>query len=406
MKAAIEGSSVFLQTDDYRRIPVLAAGEPVGEEGWGFVVKMDQKEADKPIFLVVMLEAVAGLIMAALGLLAAYILARNFTHPLVQLENAALRVAAGDYHTAVPVRSDDDFGSLSSSFNAMTTAIQMRNDERERAEEAMREADRRKDEFLAMLGHELRNPLSAIANAVRLWNAAPEDRSSTELARDVIERQSTHLSRLVDDLLDVGRITEGKIDLRKQPVDVVQAISHAVEAARPFIDDRRHELEISLADEAKLFVEADPTRFEQIITNLLTNAIKYTRRAGRISIKTRKEGTDVVICIADNGIGMSARMIPHVFDLFAQGDRSLDRTTGGLGIGLHLCQKLVELHGGTVTAASEGVGPPSPCACPRSRHRRRLCSPCHPRRREPMAPGAAFCSWTTTRTLSTPWPAC
>jgi signal transduction histidine kinase len=220
----------------------------------------------------------------------------------------------------------------------------------------LREADRRKDEFLAMLGHELRNPLSAIANAVRLWRVAEDDRAATELAREVIERQTNHLSRLVDDLLDVARITEGKIDLRMQPVDVVEAINRAVEAARPFIDDRRHELEISLASDAKLFVEADPTRLEQIITNLLTNAIKYTRRSGRISIETRQEGGDAVISISDNGIGISPRMLPHIFDLFTQGDRSLDRTTGGLGIGLNLCRKLVELHGGTVTAASDGVG--------------------------------------------------
>lgn len=150
-------------------MPVLAAGEPVGEEGWGFMVKVDAKEAYKPITVVVVLEILAGIVVTALGLGAAYILARNFTRPVRQLEQAAMRVTAGDYATAVPVKSEDDFGTLSASFNAMMAAIQMRNEERERADEAMREADRRKDEFLAMLGHELRNPLSAIANAVRLW---------------------------------------------------------------------------------------------------------------------------------------------------------------------------------------------------------------------------------------------
>jgi signal transduction histidine kinase len=346
----------LFKNKDYLGVNVIAAGRPIGFEGWGLVVKIDQKEAYDPIGKIVALEILVGIVATGIGLVAAYFLARSFTRPIRELAQAAARITAGDYGTVVPVKSGDEFGTLSASFNEMTAAIQIRRGQREQAEESLREADRRKDEFLAMLGHELRNPLSAIANAVRLWRVADTDRNTTELARDVIERQTVNLSRLVDDLLDVARITEGKIELREEPVDLVETINRAVETARPFLDDRRHELEISLASDARLYVEADPTRLEQIISNLLANAIKYTRRSGLIRIETRRDGGDAVFSISDNGIGISPRMLPNVFDLFAQGDRSLDRTTGGLGIGLHLCRRLVELHGGTINAASEGIG--------------------------------------------------
>ncbi|MDR3405169.1 MAG: ATP-binding protein [Chthoniobacter sp.] len=356
LKAATEGQEVLLKTPDYRGVPVVAAGQPIGYGGWGLVVKMDTKEAYLPILRVVQLEVLAGIVVMAMGLVAAYLLARRFTRPLRELTQAASRITEGDYETAVPIKSADEFGTLSANFNEMTTAIRTRRAERDQAEEALRDADRRKDEFLAMLGHELRNPLSAIANAVRLWSVAGDDHGATELARSVIERQTGNLSRLVDDLLDVARITEGKIDLRKHPVDVSEAIRRAVEAARPFIDERRHELTLELDGAAGIFVNADPTRLEQIITNLLTNAIKYTRKGGEIRIEARQEGREAVIIVSDTGVGIAPRMLPHIFELFAQGDRSLDRATGGLGIGLNLCRQLVELHGGTIFASSEGVG--------------------------------------------------
>ena len=232
-------------------MPVVAAARPIGYGGWGLVVKMDTKEAYLPILRVLQLEVLAGLIITALGVVAAYFLARRFTRPVRQLAQAATRITEGDYEAAVPIKSADEFGILSANFNEMTAAIRTRRVERDQAEEALRDADRRKDEFLAMLGHELRNPLSAIANAVRLWNVAGDDHSATELARSVIERQTGNLSRLVDDLLDVSRITAGKIELRRHPVDVSEAIRRAVEAARPFIDERRHELELSLASDVQ-----------------------------------------------------------------------------------------------------------------------------------------------------------
>jgi signal transduction histidine kinase/ActR/RegA family two-component response regulator len=356
MKAAVGGAEVLTKNPDYRGVPVIAAGRPIGFAGWALVVKMDTKEAYKPIGRVIRLEILAGVIVTAIGLIAAYFLARSFTRPVRHLVQAAERITEGHYETLVPVKSADEFGALSRSFNEMSAAIHSQRTERDQAAEALREADRRKDEFLAMLGHELRNPLSAIANAVRLWNVAGHDPEAIELARGVIDRQTGHLSRLVDDLLDVARITAGKIELRKRPVDVSEAVRRSVQAAQPFIEGRRHELEITLAPDVTLCVDADPTRLEQIITNLLTNAIKYTRKGGTIRLETRQEGDDAVIIVSDNGIGITPRMLPQIFELFTQGDRSLDRTTGGLGIGLSLCRRLVELHGGTITAASEGVG--------------------------------------------------
>jgi signal transduction histidine kinase len=356
LKAASEGRETLQKGADYRGTQVISAGVPVGYANWGLVVKMDASEAYLPVLRVLELEVLAGIVVTALGLLAAYVMARRFMRPIQHLAQAATRIAEGDYEASVTVKSADEFGALSANFNEMTLAIRARRTERDRAEEALRIADRRKDEFLAMLGHELRNPLSAIANAVRLWNVAGEDHTAVELARGVIERQTGNLSRLVDDLLDVSRITEGKIELRKHPVDVAEVIRRAVEAVQPFIDERHHRLTLSLEEDTKICVDGDPMRLEQIVTNLLTNAIKYTRKGGEIRIESHQEGKQVVIKVIDNGIGIAPRMLPHLFELFTQGDRSLDRATSGLGIGLNLCRRLAELHGGTITASSEGVG--------------------------------------------------
>ncbi len=233
------------------------------------------------------------------------------------------------------------------------------------AEEALREADRRKDEFLAMLAHELRNPLSSIQNAAHLVRHAslPPERSAW--AKDVILSQVKHLARLVDDLLDVARITRGKIRLRMEDVDLAQILDRASDVARPMIDDRRHEFVADLG-RPPLLIQGDSTRLEQVFTNLLTNAAKYTDPGGRIELTARRDGDSLVVRIADNGVGISAEMLPRVFDLFAQVDNSLDRTQGGLGIGLTISQRLVALHGGTIEVASGGTGQgaSSRSACP------------------------------------------
>jgi signal transduction histidine kinase/ActR/RegA family two-component response regulator len=225
---------------------------------------------------------------------------------------------------------------------------------RKKLEEALRETDRRKDEFLAMLAHELRNPLAPIRNGLHILKQASVDPSTREGLRVMMERQVVHLSRLVDDLLDVSRITQGKINLRKEVVDLTSLIRRAVAAIRPAVDARRHELTVSLPAEP-VRLEADPTRLEQVLANLLHNAVKYTDPGGSIWLTARQEGKAAVINVRDTGLGIDPDLLPHIFDLFVQADRGLDRSQGGLGIGLTLVRRLVELHDGTVHAVSAGL---------------------------------------------------
>jgi signal transduction histidine kinase len=224
--------------------------------------------------------------------------------------------------------------------------------ERERQTHALREADRHKDEFLAMLAHELRNPLAAVNNAVTVLKLSSGE-ESRNWASDVVERQVRQLVRLIDDLLDVSRITSGKIRLRKEYVDAGAILDQAVESARPLIEDRRHTLTVSI-DRGQLPLHVDATRVEQIVVNLLTNAAKYTESGGHIRLTARPIGDQVVISVRDDGIGIPPDKLPEMFQLFKQGDRSLARSEGGLGIGLTIVQKLTEMHGGSVDARSDG----------------------------------------------------
>jgi signal transduction histidine kinase len=221
--------------------------------------------------------------------------------------------------------------------------------------EALREADRLKDEFLAMLGHELRNPLSAIMNAMQLIHATEQDPERVAWALGLVDRQTRNLGRIVDDLLDVARITRGRIELRRQPVDLTQVIEQAVEVVRPLLNGDDHALQIIPAA-ASLRVDADLTRLEQSVLNLLLNAIKYTSAQRRITIAAERVELEATITVRDNGIGIAPEMLPRIFDLFTQADRSLDRAQGGLGIGLYICRQLIELHGGSVSASSDGIG--------------------------------------------------
>ena len=215
-------------------------------------------------------------------------------------------------------------------------------------------ADRLKDEFLAMLAHELRNPIAAITTAVQLAGVL-RDGEQNELSMEIINRQVQHLARLTDDLLDVSRITRGKITLQKRPVNVASILRSSAETVQSLIDVRKHELTISVPPEA-LWLEADPTRLEQILSNLLNNAAKYTEDGGRIWLSAAREGGEIVIRVRDTGIGISAEMLPRMFELFAQGDQSLARSQGGLGLGLTLARSLAEFHGGSLSATSEGPG--------------------------------------------------
>jgi PAS domain S-box-containing protein len=221
--------------------------------------------------------------------------------------------------------------------------------------EALEEADRLKDEFLAMLAHELRNPLAPIFHALSVLE---REQSLTDIgrqARSIVERQTLSLARLVDDLLDVSRVTTGKIQLASEVIDFGTIISHAVDAYRPQLDARKHRVTLSLPSEP-LWLEADRTRIEQVITNLLSNASKYSDDCGSIALAVAREGSHAVLRVRDRGIGIPADFLPRIFDLFVQGDGSLTRAQGGLGVGLALVRKLVEMHGGTVRANSEGLG--------------------------------------------------
>jgi len=215
------------------------------------------------------------------------------------------------------------------------------------------ETGHRKDEFLAMLAHELRNPLAAINTAMQL-STMSGIQEQINWSMEVINRQVKHLTRLIDDLLDVSRITRGKVELRKEKIDAYPVINGALEAIRPLIKQRNHELIVSL--QAGLRLDADPTRLEQILVNLLANAAKYTESGGTIWFTAGHEGNDIVIKVRDTGIGIPPEKLPQMFELFAQGDRSLARSEGGLGIGLTLVRSLAEMHGGSVTATSEGPG--------------------------------------------------
>jgi PAS domain S-box-containing protein len=227
--------------------------------------------------------------------------------------------------------------------------------QRREAEQALRDADRRKDEFLATLAHELRNPLAPIRNALQIMQLTDEA-PIHENARRIIGRQLQQMVHLVDDLLDVSRISQGKVELRRQHVDVASAVQAAIETSRPLIDAGRHELTVRLPRPRTLVVDADLTRLCQIIANLLNNAAKYTAEAGRIEVVAERDGPHAVISVQDSGVGIPPEMLPRVFDMFAQVDRSLERSQGGLGIGLALVKRLVEMHGGSVEAHSDGPG--------------------------------------------------
>jgi signal transduction histidine kinase/CheY-like chemotaxis protein len=226
--------------------------------------------------------------------------------------------------------------------------------ERVRVEESLRESARRKDEFLAMLAHELRNPLAPVANAIEIMRSQP-GHERVEWARGVMERQLRHMSRLIDDLLDVSRISTGKITLKKERLNLSRAVERAVETAQGFVSECGHQLEVELA-EPDVFVAADPVRLEQVVTNLLNNAAKYTERGGRIWVTLETDLALARIRVRDTGVGIAPALLQQVFELFTQGERSLDRAQGGLGLGLTLVRNLVRLHDGTVEAFSEGPG--------------------------------------------------
>jgi signal transduction histidine kinase/CheY-like chemotaxis protein len=241
---------------------------------------------------------------------------------------------------------DGQYGVVCYFFN--TTRLQQ-------AQQALRDADRRKDEFLATLAHELRNPLAPVRNALQVLNLMGTDVRELQWARDVIDRQMKQMSRLIDDLMDVSRISQGKIELKRERVTLAKVIQGALETSRPLIEQCGHELTVTVPPQT-LYLDADLTRLDQVLSNLLNNAAKYTERGGRIWLTVERQGSDVVASVKDSGIGIPREKLQSVFELFSQVQGTLERSQGGLGIGLSLVKRLVEMHGGSIDVHSPGIG--------------------------------------------------
>jgi signal transduction histidine kinase/ActR/RegA family two-component response regulator len=306
----------------------------------------------------------------ALALLLASALQRAVTRPIIAVTEVARQVIdRRDFSPRVQKTTHDEVGYLVDAFNAMLAEVGRRAEaleasnatlsresaERREAEEALRVADRRKDEFLAMLAHELRNPLAPLRTALEILKRGDGNSPMAAEARRMMERQLRQMVRLVDDLLDVSRITTGKLALKPAVCELRDIIRSAVDTAQPLIDARRHTLTVVVPDEP-LYVSADATRLAQVFSNLLNNAANYTEPGGRIELRTFADDKRVTVSVIDNGIGIAPEMLGPVFQMFAQADESLERVHGGLGVGLTLARHLVELHGGTLDAHSEGIG--------------------------------------------------
>ncbi len=224
-----------------------------------------------------------------------------------------------------------------------------------RQAQELADANRRKDEFLAMLSHELRNPLAPVLNSVHVLRQAPHDPSLVQFAGNMVERQVRHMARLIDDLLDVTRLTHGKVRLRPERVDLSVLAERSFESVRPLMKERRHQFHLTI-HQRPIWLDADPIRVDQVLLNLLNNAAEFTDPGGRVELDVAREESDAVIRVRDDGTGIDSRLLPHIFELFTQADTSLDRGGAGLGIGLNLVERLVAPHGGTIEVRSDGPG--------------------------------------------------
>jgi signal transduction histidine kinase len=364
-------------------VPLVA--QPAGSHIDGeHIVVYQQMVANRELVLTVYLRAryelmdrlrnyalILGTVMAGSLALAGLIslwLQAAFTRPILAVTEVAREVMQRrDFSLQVKKTTNDEIGVLVDAFNAMLNEVGRRaaaleesnrileheTAERRSAEQALRVADRRKDEFLATLAHELRNPLAPLMNGLEILRMAGANPAMAERSREVMERQLRQMVRLVDDLLDVSRITTGKLMVRRSPVQLQQVIRSAVELAEPFSKSRGHTLEVDLPAEP-VWLEADATRLSQVFSNLLNNAAKYTNAGGAIRLDARVVGNSVAVRVIDNGIGLSPAMLGRVFDMFTQVDYSLERSNAGLGVGLTLARRLVELHDGKLEAFSDG----------------------------------------------------
>jgi signal transduction histidine kinase/ActR/RegA family two-component response regulator len=328
--------------------------------------------------------ALVTLICMAVALALSNALQKSLTEPLQAMTRVARQIVdRRDYSLRVAESTGDEIGIVIDAFNGMLDEVQLRSQALEQSNSALQnevsvrqaaesalslanarleiamkaliEADQRKDEFLATLAHELRNPLAPIRHAVKLLDAEGADETQRKWGREVIARQVHRMALLLDDLLDVSRITRGRLELKLGHVSLESLVSSAVETARPLLDAKKHDLEVSLpADPLEL--QVDPLRLSQVLSNLLTNAAKYTDAAGSIKLTAVLTPEELRITVSDNGIGLAPAAIPNLFEIFSQVESALDRAEGGLGIGLALVKGLVGLHGGSVEAHSDGLG--------------------------------------------------
>ncbi len=276
-------------------------------------------------------------------------LQKAVTQPILDVARIARQVMEErDYSLRARKTTDDEIGQLVDSFNALLA-------ETGRRAAALREADRRKDEFLATLAHELRNPLAPIRNALEILRMPEANSAMREKARQMMERQLAQMVRLVDDLLDVSRITTGKLGIRKAVLEVQAAVRDSLDTVRDFVESRRHQLEVQMPSQP-ICVEGDRTRLAQVFANILHNAAKYTEPGGYITLSLAREDDEAVVRVRDNGLGIGAESLSAIFDMFVQVDRSLERAQAGLGVGLTLSRQLVTLHGGTISVKSDGAG--------------------------------------------------
>ena len=332
--------------------PILNKGERLGTIF--LIARYDVRGRINAYFgifgLVIALSVLVALVLSA-------VLQRVITNPLDAMADVARQVVEReDYTPRAQPSKDIEIGVVVAAFNRMLDEVQHRTLALKQTQEALREADRRKDEFLATLAHELRNPLAPIRHAVKLLELPAANERQRQWGRDVIARQVQRMALLLDDLLEVSRITRGRLELKKTHVDLPSLVAAAVETARPLMEAKQHRLETVLPSEP-VELEVDPLRISQALSNLLTNSAKYTDVGGRISLTaTLDETRQLAISVTDTGIGLSPQALPRLFEMFSQVESPVDRAEGGLGIGLALVKGLIELHGGTVEAYSAGLG--------------------------------------------------
>jgi len=330
----IEGMEVYTP---YNRSPY---------SGWTVAMGIPAAVVEAGAWRLTWLLALGVIAALATAILLAVALGRRITAPISALAAAARAVGTGAPVVPAGTERVAEVHEVGRALADAARAVRER-------ENALRAADRAKDEFLAMLGHELRNPLGALLTAAHLLEETGPREGPGKTAPEIISRQVRHMTRLVDDLLDVSRVTSGKVELSRRPLDLAELASGVVDSLRAAGRLDEHEVRL---DAEPAWVHADGARLEQVLANLIGNAVKYTPAGGRIEVEVARRGRDAVLAVTDSGVGLPAELVPRVFDLFVQGERSLDRSLGGLGIGLTLVKRLVELHGGSVAAASDGEG--------------------------------------------------